>query len=135
MSTASGRPLPVVDALNAPHWKGAHDGELRVQRCTACGALRYPPSRWCAECRSDAAEWVALSGRGRIWSWCVFHHAYFKGIELPYAVVLVELEEGLRLYANLADVPLNKVEIGLPVRAVFVQGGEGIGLVNFALDR
>lgn len=127
------KPVPKIDDANRPHWEGAKAGALRVQRCTSCGKLRYPPARWCDACREEGAEWVTLSGRGTVWSWCVFHRAYFKGFEeeLPYPVVLIELEEGPFLYSNLVGVPPERIRIGMPVRAVFEMATDELTLIKF----
>lgn len=137
MSETYAKPLPRVDDLNRPHWEGARAGELRVQRCQGCGALRYPASRWCPKCLSEDTEWVATSGRGAVWSWCVFHRAYFKGFEpeLPYTVALIELDEGVRIYSNVLDVPDGQLRIGMRVCAVFEPATPEITLVKFRKDR
>lgn len=131
------KPLPAINASTAPHWEGARAGRLCVQKCKSCGKLRYPPNRWCAECRSDQSEWVDLSGRGKIWSWCIFHRLYFKGFEneMPYAVVLVELDEGVRLYSNLVGVAHNDIRIGMRVRAEFEPATDEVTLVKFKEDK
>jgi uncharacterized OB-fold protein len=131
------KPLPRIDALNRPFWEAAQRDELALQRCTVCGTSRYPPNRWCPACRSDASEWVAISGKGVVWSFCVFHKVYFEGFaaEAPYAVVLVELDEGVRVYSNLVDVPREKVRIGMRVRAVYEKVADAVTLVKFAEDK
>ena len=133
MSEAYAKPLPRIDDLNRPHWEGAQAGELRVQRCLHCATPRYPPSRWCPKCLHDETEWVTTSGRGTVWSWCVFHRAYFKGFEpdLPYTVALIALEEGVRLYSNLIGVPDERLRVGLPVRAVFEPATSDVTLIKF----
>ena len=130
------KPLPQINDVNRPFWEGARRGELRLQRCTACGAFRYPSGRWCAHCRSDASDWVGASGKGEVWSWCVFHKAYFEGFadELPYGVVLVQLDEGVRLYSNLVDVAVHDIRIGMRVHAVFEPVTSEVTLVKFAAD-
>lgn len=119
------------DPESGPFWEGAARGELRVQKCSDCGHLRMPPRPMCPECRSLAKQWVALSGRGRVWSFVVAHPpllpAYMEFA--PYNVIAVELEEdpSLRLVGNLvarAEGPPNEIdpasiEIGEPVRVVF----------------
>ena len=131
------KPLPRIDAQTAPHWEGARAGKLRVQRCKTCGTLRYPPNRWCAQCRSDEMDWIDVSGKGQVWSWCIFHRQYFKGFEteIPYAVVLVELDEGLRLYSNLIDVPHDRIRIGMRVHAAFERVTDDVTLVKFREDK
>lgn len=119
------------DPATAGFWEGCAQRELRVQRCTACGALRMPPRPMCPSCRSLEAEWVAVSGRGKIWSFVVAHPPLLPAYaELaPYPVVTVELDEdpSLRVVGNLVpseDAPINAIdpatiEIGAPVRIGF----------------
>jgi uncharacterized OB-fold protein len=49
------------------------------------------------------------------------HQVYHPGFagEVPYAVVVVELEEGVRLVSNLVGCPVGDVVPGMPVEAVF----------------
>ena len=135
--TVYSKPLPKVDDSNAPHWQGAKAREVRVQKCSDCARLRYPPARHCAACLSEASAWVALSGKGEVWSHCTFHRAYFKGFEpeLPYTVVLVKLDEGPLLYSNLLGVPREAVRIGMRVRAAFEDVADGVALVKFKPDQ
>jgi uncharacterized OB-fold protein len=130
------KPVPKIDDTNRPHWEGAQKGELRVQHCKSCGTYRYPPARWCSECLSEDIEWVKVSGKGAVWSWCVFHRQYFKGFdeEMPYAVVLVELDEGPKLYSNLVGVSKDDIRIGMRVRAAFEQATPELTLVKFEED-
>jgi len=134
--TAYAKLLPTIDDLNRPYWEGARVGELRMQRCRGCGALRFPPSRLCAECLSEESAWVVLSGKGTVWSYCVFHRAYFAGFEaeLPYNVVLVQLAEGPKLYSNLVGVPNERVRVGMPVRVRFERVTDEVTLVKFEPD-
>ena len=131
------KPLPQIDERNRPHWDGAGEGRLMIQACSDCGTLRYPFSTLCAHCHSTKAEWRQVSGKGTVWSWCVFHRVYFKGFEneMPYSVVLVELDEGVRLYSNLTDVPHEKLRIGIRVRAVFDAATDQVTLVKFEEDK
>ena len=131
------KPVPKLDDTNRHHWEGAQEGKLRIQHCKSCGTHRYPPARWCSACLSEDLEWVTVSGKGSIWSWCVFHRAYFKGFEqdLPYTVVLVELDEGPKLYSNLVGVEKDDIRIGMRVRAVFEQATDTLTLVKFEEDK
>jgi uncharacterized OB-fold protein len=72
-----------------------------------------------------------------VWSFCVFHKVYFEGFaaEAPYAVVLVELDEGVRVYSNLIDMPLEAIRIGMRVHAVFDRVTDAVTLPKFAADR
>ena len=133
MSQTYAKPLPRIDDKNRPFWQATEAGRLTVQRCGACGALRYPFAEICAECLSSEADWVEVSGRGTVWSFCTFHRNYFKGFEaeIPYSVVLVRLDEGPRLYSNLVGVPREQIRIGMRVKASFEHVADGVSLVKF----
>jgi hypothetical protein len=87
-------------------------GEFRLQACTSCALLRYPPSSMCPWCQCTEAAWEAVNAVGTVHSYTIVRHAIqpaFKA-HLPYAVLLVELdrqrgrpgpEEGLRVLGNL----------------------------------
>ena len=129
------KPLPTLTDDNRPFWDACRAGYLSLQKCQACGHLRYPIARFCPDCLSDQCAWTPVSGRGTVFSYVVFHTAYhpgFKG-ELPYNVALVQLEEGPRLYGNVVDVPNDAVKIGDPVEAVFDPVTPEITLPRFRL--
>ena len=130
----SGFLLPdIEDDDAAPFWQGTARGQLLVQTCAICGRRRMPPRPMCPACRSLQHTWIALSGRGTIWSYVVVHPPLLPAYQslAPYNVVTVALHEDpqLRLVGNLvarADGPINEVDpaairIGEPVRVVFQQ--------------
>lgn len=127
-----GLPLPVTDdPIDAPFWQAALRGELAVQRCSGCGARRFPPRPMCPACQATAHAWVATSGRGRVWSFVVAHPPLLPSFAAlaPYPVVLVALDDdpSIRMVGNLVKSPdgaINEVDpatiaIGDPVRVVF----------------
>lgn len=115
------KPLPQVSADMAPFFEAARRHELVVQRCPGCGALRFPARPICSRCLGRDASWVRVSGRGTIFSFAVMHQANHPAFaaEVPYAVVVVELEEGPRLLSNLVGCAGGDIRIGLPVEVVF----------------
>ncbi len=118
---AYAKPLPALTKLNAPFWEGTKRGELRLQRCTVCGRIWFPPSTHCPQCLATAYEWIVASGRGKVWSWIVMHQRYFKAFDadLPYIVAMIELAEGPMLMSTLVGVPKAEIHCDLPVRVVF----------------
>jgi len=74
-------------------WEGTQLGELRVQKCNACGELRHPPGPVCPTCHAMDRGYVVASGRGTIFSFLVHHAPQMPGRELPVTIALVELEE------------------------------------------
>ena len=98
----SRRARPAINRDNAYFWEGVDAGELRIQRCEGCGALRHPPRPMCDRCGSTQVGHVVASGRGRVHSYVVHHHPPLPGVETPHPVLLVDLEEGVRLVAEAA---------------------------------
>lgn len=100
-------------------WDGVNDGELRVQSCADCGALRHPPGPMCPSCHSTNRTFRKASGRGVVHSFVVHHHPPVPGRTPPYVVAVVELEEGVRILGNVIGCEPSEVEVGMPVRVVF----------------
>jgi uncharacterized protein len=110
---------PQINRDTAFFWEGTADGELRIQKCGACGELRHPPGPMCPSCHETKPEYTVASGLGEVYSYVVHHHPPVPGRTTPYVVALVELAEGVRVLAELVDVPPDEVDIGLPVRIDF----------------
>jgi uncharacterized protein len=128
MSGTPTRPDPVYTRDAAFFWEGADRGELLCERCTNCARLRHPPRPMCPHCRSTARETVPLCGRGRVCSWIIQRHPPPIGFAEPPIVVLVELEEGIRLVSNLEGVAPAELRGGLPVEVAFAptRGGHAV---------
>jgi uncharacterized OB-fold protein len=99
-------------------WEGTARGELRIQKCNACGLLRHPPGPLCPSCHAADRGYVVASGRGTIFSFLVHHAPRMPGRELPVTLALVELDEGVRLVATVTGAP-EDLAIGDPVMAGF----------------
>ncbi len=112
-------PRPTADADSRFFWEGVEKGELRIQRCAACGTLRHPPRPMCASCHALEWESAVASGRGEIYSYVTFHHPPIPPFEYPNVIVLVELEEGTRVVSNLPGVKPEDVKVGQPVQAFY----------------
>jgi uncharacterized protein len=128
------RPLPHPTELSQAYWKGTAEGRLRIQTCANCGKLRHYPRWLCDACHSFEVRWTEASGRGRVYSWTVAHHPFhpaFAG-ELPYTLVTVDLEEGVRAVGRYADHLGAGLRIGLPVRLEMRPVADGIGLPRFS---
>jgi uncharacterized OB-fold protein len=127
------KPLPRPTEDSAPFWEAAHKGELRMQRCGDCGHIRFPPALLCARCLSERTEWVALSGRGTVFSWIVVHQSQHPAFntDVPYNVAIIELEEGPRLHTNIVDCANDRVYIGMPVEVTFERVNDDTALVKF----
>ena len=124
--------VPPLDHLDDRYfWVGAARGELLLQRCSACGHQRYPPAPLCPECSSAEFVEFVSSGRGTIYAWILSHHPTKKD-ESPRVVVMVALDEGVRVVSNLIDCDLDEVANDLPVEVCFISQ-EGFTLPQFRL--
>lgn len=95
----------------------AREGHLTGIRCGKCGALAIPPREFCPECQARAWQPVPLSGEGTIASFTVIRVAPRAwAAQAPYAIAAVRLREGVSLLGRVVDVPLDALEVGLPVR-------------------
>jgi uncharacterized OB-fold protein/acyl dehydratase len=130
-SRPDGRPRPAMNDDSAFFWEGARAGELRIQRCAACGVLRHPPRPGCGSCGSLDWDWAVASGRGTVYSFAVHHYPPVPGFDPPFLVALIELEEGTRLISNVIDVEPADARIGMPVRVEFVAVDEELTLPLF----
>lgn len=128
--------LPTISDLNRPFWDGAAAGELRLQACTACGLVRYPISDVCPRCLSPEAEWRVMSGRGEILSAVTFQRAYNPAWEerVPYNVVLVQLDEGPRMFGNVLPYDRRDLPAGTRVRVVFDPAADGTAIPRWTVD-
>ena len=66
------KPLPSLTPDTKPFWDYCKKHELRMQKCSHCGYIRYPASIICPECHSMEAEWTRLSGKGKVFSFIIY---------------------------------------------------------------
>ncbi len=115
------KPLPAQDGLTKEFYSWCKRGDLRFQRCSDCDAWRHVPREMCAGCGSFEWTWQRSSGNGTVFSWTTvarpMHPAFAE--DVPYAPVVVEMEEGVRLVSEVLDCSPDELEIGMPVRLAF----------------
>ena len=95
-----------INPLNTPYWQSLANGRLSYQRCRSCGHAWLPARSQCPSCLQADWEWTPASGKARLISWVVYHHAYHESFaaRLPYTVAVVELDEGPRMTSNVVGV-------------------------------
>ena len=115
------KPLPRPTERHGEFYAFCKQHELRFQQCSNCGTWRHMPRETCPECSSIDWTWEPSSGRGTLFSWTVIHRALHPGWadDIPYAAVVIEMEEGVRLVSRLESVALDELAIGLPVEVTF----------------
>jgi uncharacterized OB-fold protein len=125
------RLAPAIGPDTEFFWNGLRAGKLLIQRCGGCGALRHPPRPMCPKCRSLDWEAVESSGRGTVYSYVMPHEPRFPFFDYPYIVVLVDLDEGVRLVSNLFDIDPADVAVGMPVEVYYETFDGGLVLHQF----
>jgi len=129
------QPLPKPSPLTEGFWQAAREGRLVVQQCEDCEVLRHYPQHLCPSCHGDRWRWQPVSGRGTVHSFTIAHQAFNPAwIErVPYAVVTVELDEGVRMVSDLPAEDTEQVAIGRRVEVFFDPVSEGVTLPRFRL--
>lgn len=126
------RPDRMLGPGHDSFWEWCGRGELRLQRCTRCRELCWPAVTACEACGHDALEWEAMSGRGRIVSWCSFERDYYAGaFPMPWTSILVELEEGPLFLSEPQGFGAEAIAFGMPVAVAFLDCQDSAG--GFAL--
>lgn len=150
-----GIPLSVdeLDIENVAYFEACARGEFRLQKCKACGLLRYPPGTACPWCTGMDFEWTLVEGKGEVHSYGEVHQAIqpqFRA-HTPYLILLVDLDtqkgtptpdEAIRVIGNLVTPEgemappelVRNVGIGSRVRMVFARAGENMAIPQWTLD-
>jgi uncharacterized OB-fold protein len=113
------RPAPGVSDDNRFFWEGLKEGKLLIQRCKSCGDLHHPPGPVCPQCHSFDWDTVEASGQGTGYSFVVMHYPEVPPFDHPNPIGLVELQEGVRVIAQLVGVKPGEVQIGQKVQVEF----------------
>jgi uncharacterized OB-fold protein len=127
------KPLPEPTPESQPYWDGLKAHRLLLQACARCGTRRFYPRPMCEACYAMECTWIEASGRGAVHSWTVTHHPFhpaFKG-EVPYLLATVDLEEGVRMNAQVRGIAPEAMRIGLPVKVGYEQAAGDLVLPVF----
>ncbi len=127
------RPIPEVTAELRPFFEASKQGQLVVQKCDSCGALRFPPRKLCANCLSRQSSWTPVSGEGEVYSFIIMHRVYHPAFatQVPYAVATIKLKEGARMLSNVIGINPHEIKCGMPVRVSFEKLDEAVTLPMF----
>jgi uncharacterized OB-fold protein len=111
--------LPATGLTTREFFEDVRAGRLAVQRCLGCGALLVPPKAICPECEGMAWERAPLAGNGEVVSFTVIRVAPTRlAGETPYAIAVVRMTEGVSLLGRMAEIAVEDIRVGLPVRIV-----------------
>ena len=129
---SSKRFVPVPTPETQHYWDGAKQGELRLQRCTSCSHVYFPPRPFCPECGSRDVSVFTASGKGRLHSY-IINELGAPGREPPFAVAIVKLEEGPQLMSNILECPQTPeaLQLDMALEVTFETLTEDISLPQF----
>jgi uncharacterized protein len=98
---------PDSDGSGLEFWRGLADGRLVLSLCRTCGRRRFPPIATCSHCGSSAVVSAEAAGGGTVYSWATIHMALALEFasQTPYTVVVVDLDEGARVFGRLLGDP------------------------------
>ena len=105
-------------------WDGVNAHELRIQR-RPDGSLQHPPLPSVWQDETEPIDYPVASGKGMVFSFVVHHAPKVPGRRVPFVIALVELEEGVRMLGELRGVDPATAEIGMPVRATYIDFPSG----------
>jgi uncharacterized OB-fold protein len=131
-TSMSERPLPAITPETRHFWEGAREGELRLQKCSACSHTYFPPRPFCPKCASRDVSVFRASGRAALYSY-VIHHRPAPGFTPPYAIAVVELEEGPRMMTNIvgSEQTPQALQLDMALEVVFQRINDEISLPMF----
>lgn len=104
------------------------EGRFRIQRCAGCGEHQFFPRVLCTHCGATDLEWTDPAGTGTVYSFSIVRRKPELGGD--YNVALIDLDEGVRMMSRVDGVALERLRIGMPVKARVLRG-ESHALVVF----
>lgn len=107
---------------------------LEAGKCAKCGKIYFPGRLVCSECHGRKFETIALSREGTLETYTIIHVAPSQFVDqVPYAVGIVRLKEGVGILAQIADCDLKKLEVGMPLKIEFRRISEdgAAGIIHY----
>ena len=127
------KPLPSPDSDTKDFWEGAKRHELLLQKCSACGSYRFPPSPMCPNCFSMDFKWEKVSGKGEVYTFTIVRVAVRPewASDVPYVLATIKLDEGVRMVSKVVGCKPEDVKIGMKVQVVFDDVTEQFTIPDF----
>ena len=121
MTQACPRPRPRLDEDNRPFWTGGAQQELLIMHCAQCDNYTHPPRRICRHCQSEEMTPRPVAGTGTIATFTINYQQWLPGLEVPFAIARVALDEvpGVVITSNIVNCGVDEVGFGDRVRVVF----------------
>lgn len=119
------KPIPKPSPDTESFWEHCDRKEFVVQKCYECGERQLYPTDSCLNCWNTDLKEIVSCGKGRVVSYTVLHYPKNKAFEddVPYLLVLVDLEEDVRVMGNL-DANPEELSVGDPVKITWEKRGD-----------
>ncbi|MDN5504800.1 MAG: OB-fold domain-containing protein [Comamonas sp.] len=126
------KPLPHPTEISTPYWEGLKAHEVRIQQCDRGHSLFFPRTH-CPTCGSRSLKWSKVSGEGTLYSFTVARIPTMPEFtdEMPQALAVVELREGVRINTTMVGVAPEALKVGMEVRPVFDERPGEVTLLRF----
>lgn len=86
-----------------------------LPKCLTCNKFHFFPRVICPHCGEFELEWLAVSGKGEVYSTSTIHRKPERGGD--YNVCLITLDEGPRMMSRIEGIDAKAVNIGDKVTA------------------
>ncbi|KCZ58698.1 Zn-ribbon domain-containing OB-fold protein [Hyphomonas chukchiensis] len=135
MQSQYDKPVPHIDEESRPYWAALKREKLILKRCLACSRHHFYPRILCPHCHSCELKWSEASGLGTIYSFTIARRGAGPAFsaDAPYAVAIVELDEGVRMMTNIVIENVDILAIGQRVGVIFEHVTEDVTLPKFKL--
>jgi len=124
-------PLPYPTIISKPFWEGCQRGELLFQRCKDCAAAIWSPAFMCHTCYGRNLGWEASKGNGTVYSWTVVWRPQTPAFVVPYAAVVMRMDEGYDFLSNMIDCEPDDIAVGMRGAVTFRKLSDTITLPYF----
>lgn len=94
-------------------------GQLQIQHCADCDEYVFYPRVLCPHCGGTKLSWVRPSGLGTVYSVSIVRRKESEGGD--HNVVLIDLEEGVRMLGRVDGIANESIRIGMRVHAEIVR--------------
>ena len=115
------KPIPAATKISAPFWQALKENQVKIQQCNSCQGWIFFPRNHCSHCLAHDLEWKQVSGEGTLYSFTLTRIPTMPEFsdEMPQALAVVELAEGVRINTTLIDVEEQDIKIGMAVKPIF----------------
>jgi len=128
------KPIPQPTPETQHFWDGCNNGKLLLQRCKDTGTAYFPPRPFSPYTGSKDIEIFEASGKAKLFSY-VINHRPAKGFEdeAPYAIAVIELDEGPRMMSNIVECEQTPeaLKLDMSLEVIFEKITDEISLPKF----